>query len=112
MKLIASCEECKEEITIKSYAPTRPELEKDKGERFEVRCNQCRKRQKKHVNDVRAKPNQVIVIGGVIIGLIVTILLWKILGAVGTISGLIPLFIWKQQSNAVHLFNSYRSQRT
>jgi len=42
----------------------------------------------------------------------VTILLWKVLGAVGTISGLIPVFIWKQQSNAVHLFNVYRGSRT
>ena len=112
MKLVTDCNDCTEEIKIKSYASTRPELEMDKGEKFEVRCNHCRKRQEKHVNDIKAKPNQVIIIGGILIGLIVTILLWKVLGAVGTISGLIPVFLWKQQSNAVHLFNVYRGRRT
>jgi len=112
MQLISNCNYCREEIKVKSYASSRPELEMDKGESFEVRCEKCRKRQEKHVNDVFAKPSQVIIIGGVIIGLVFTVVLWMFFGAIAVASFAIPGLVWQQQSKSVHTFNSYRTRRS
>jgi len=109
MKLITICNHCSHEIKVKSYAPTRPDLERLKGEKFKVTCKECLRTQQKAANDVYAVPSNIILIGGVIIGIVVTVLLWKMLGAVGVFSFLIPVFIHKSESNSVYLFNSYRT---
>lgn len=111
MQLISNCDYCKEEIRIKSYASSRPALEMDKGERFEVRCEKCRKRQEKHVNDVRAKPSRLFITGGLIIGIVFTLVLWMFFGGIAVLSFAIPGLIWQQESKSVHGFNSYRTRR-
>ena len=45
---------------------------------------------------------------GVGIGIIATIVLWKMLGAIATISMSIPILFWNQQASSVNAFNSYR----
>lgn len=112
MKLFTKCNSCKEEISIKSNASTRADLEMEKGEVFNATCTSCGINHKKHVNDVRAKQNNIIVLGGIGISIIVTIVLWNVFGAIGTISGAIPILIWRQQSNSVYAFNTYRVRRT
>ena len=112
MKLFTKCNSCKEEILIKSNASTRPDLEIERGEKFVVNCTSCGRNLEKHVNDIKAKENNFFIIGGVVLSIIVTLVLWNFFGAVGTISGAIPILIWKQQNNAVHAFNSYRVRRT
>lgn len=112
MKLFTNCDSCKEEIRIKSNASTRSDLEMEKSEVFTINCSSCGINQKRHVNDIRAKQNNVIVLGGIGISIIVTVALWSVLGVVGTITGAIPVLIWKQQSNAVHTFNTYKVRRT
>ena len=58
-----------------------------------------------------AQPDPKIIILGLIVGIVITILLWTILGAIGTISIVIPIMIWSQQNNAVHNFNKYMTGR-
>ena len=107
-KLITKCNFCSSEMKIKSYAPTRPDLEMHRGEKFKVSCNQCLRPQEKQANDVIAIASNFILIGGVVIGIVVTVLLWKMLGAIGTVSIIIPILIYNSELNAVALFNSYR----
>ncbi len=108
MKLITQCNYCSSEIKVKSYAPTRPDLEMHKGEKFKVTCSQCGRPQEKQANDVRAIASNIILIGGVVISIVVTVLLWKMLGAIGTVSIIIPILIYNSELRAVALFNSYR----
>jgi len=83
----------------------------DKGEEFNIQCSNCHKNSKIHVNDVRAKKNNTVLMGGLIVGLLVTLLLWNLIGAVSTLSILVPGIIWKQQSDAVNTFNKYLTRR-
>ena len=109
--LVTYCKSCKKDIRIKSSAATRPDLQMEKGDEFNVNCHNCGKIERKHVNDIKAEPNNNLIIVGVIIGIIVTIMLWNMYGAIGTVSGIIPLIFWQQQMSATKSFNSYMIKR-
>jgi len=111
MNLFTVCESCKEQSTIKSNATDRPELIKSKGEEFNYQCTNCLTTHKVHVNDVRAKMDNKVLLRGIVISLVVTIVLLNFVGLYGTITLTIPALIWKQESNAVHSFNRYLSRR-
>ena len=63
--------------------------------------------EKKHVNDIKATPNKIILLVGIIIGIVVTLFLWIYFGAIGTISGIIPILFWNEQMKSSKIFNSY-----
>jgi len=111
MKLFTICKTCNEQSPIKSNASDRSELIRNNGEEFSNQCNICLKTHKIHVNDVRAKINKKILIGGLIVSVIVTLFLLYFAGLIGTVTLTIPAIIWKQQSNAVHSFNTYMVRR-
>lgn len=79
MTLVTACTSCKEEIKIKSNALTRPDLAMEKGDEFGINCPHCGKYQKKHVNDISARQNNFIIIGGIGLGIIVTLIMWNLL---------------------------------
>ena len=111
MYLITYCNSCKAVNNIKSSTTTRPELEKEKGEEFNIQCTECLTSYKIHVNDVKATENTTILFGGIIMAIVITIFLWTFLGAIGTISIAVPILIWRSQSNSVHAFNRYLIKR-
>lgn len=111
IKRIALCKHCKKEIAIKSNATERPELQKEMGDEFEIKCPHCDRKNIFHVNDVSAEPNQMYSILGVIIAIIVTALLWNHYGAISSVSGLIPILIYRQQIASAKVFNSYRIRK-
>ena len=111
MNLYTHCKSCKKDIKIKSSASTRPDLQMEKGDEFNVNCQNCGKMKKKHVNDIKAKPNNMIILIGVGIGVLVTIFFWIYFGAIGTIGIIIPILFWQQQTSAAKLFNSYMIKR-
>ena len=108
MKLLSNCIGCKENIPIKSSATTRPDLEYEKGETFSVSCPGCHRRQSKSPNEVRAVVSHTSAFIGVGISIIATIALWTILGAIGTISMMIPIYMSASESQNVKSFNSYK----
>lgn len=112
MKLYTNCKSCQKSFKIQSSASNRPDLEDEKGERFKVTCEHCGTAQEKHVNDIRAKQNVIINVIGVLLGVIVTVGLWNTFGAISTVSGLIPVLIYKMQDNAINQFNKYRVRRS
>ncbi|MCL6218924.1 hypothetical protein [Zunongwangia pacifica] len=111
MKLVTYCKCCKKDIRIKSSAATRPDLQMEKGDEFSVNCQNCGKVEKKLVNDIKAEPNNTMILIGVGIGIIATIVLWGFFGAIGTVSVIIPLLFWYQQMDATKGFNSYMIKR-
>lgn len=111
MNLVTHCSSCKKEIKIKSKAATRPDLQMQKGDEIKVNCQNCGKMEKKHVNEVRAIPNNTIILIGVIIGVFSAIFLWLFYGGIASVSFIIPLLFWQQQSNASKSFNSYMIRR-
>ncbi len=111
MKLVTHCNSCKKNIKIKSSASTRPDLQMEKGTEFNVNCQNCGKIEKKHVNDVKAESSKILILIGVVIGIVVTVVLWSYYGAIGTVSIIIPVLFWQQQMNSTKAFNSYFVRR-
>ncbi|MFD0992013.1 hypothetical protein [Tenacibaculum geojense] len=111
MKLTTHCSSCKKDIRIKSNASTRPDLQMEKGDEFNVNCQHCGKMEKKHVNDIKAEQNNIIILIGILTGIISAIVFWNMFGAIGTVSGLIPVLFWYQQMDATKGFNSYMIRR-
>ncbi|WCO03530.1 hypothetical protein [Psychroserpens ponticola] len=111
MNLVTYCKSCKKDIKIKSNASTRPDLQMEKGDEFNVNCQNCGKLEKKHVNDIKAEVNNTIILVGIGIGLVATIFLWFFYGAIGTVSAIIPIVFWQQQMSSTKSFNSYMIRR-
>jgi len=111
MKISTHCSSCKKDILIKSNAKTRPDLHMEKGEQFEIRCCACGSRQNVHVNDTKAEMNNTVVLIAAGVGVLITLFLWNNYGAIGTVSMVVPLLIWRQQMDAVKTFNSFMIKR-
>lgn len=111
MKLYTICTSCRQSIKIRSGAATRHDLQMEKGDEFVVECQHCLKKTKVHANDVRAELNKTILLTGLIIGVLVTVILWRFYGAIGTVSGVIPVVFWQQQMMSIKSFNSFTIRR-
>ena len=55
MNLIAHCKNCRNEISVKESVSDRAELAREKGSQFVLKCDECLKNHKYHVNDIKAK---------------------------------------------------------
>jgi len=107
MKLFTKCKHCKEDILVKSNSNTRPELRSEQGDTAKYKCEKCNRSSERHVNEVRARVNTDVVAYGALLGITVTAILWFLLGAIGTISIIIPLLIYNSQLSSVSAFNFY-----
>lgn len=111
MNKFTYCTSCKKEIKIKTNASTRPDLQMEKGSEFIVNCQNCGKKEKKHVNDIKADVNNKIIVIGVIVGVIISTVLFFYFGLIGALGFTIPLIFWQQQMAAKKAFNSYMIRR-
>jgi hypothetical protein len=111
MNLLTRCKSCKKDIKVKSSAATRADLQMEKGDEFQVNCQKCGKVEIKHINDIKAEPNKIILLAGFVIGVLVTIVLFIYYGLIGTISIIIPMIFWQQQQIATKSFNAYMVRR-
>jgi len=108
MKLSYYCSSCKKENYIKTNAPDRLTLHMELGvKEINERCKHCGNHTKKHINRLHAESNYTIIIGGVILAIIATILLWDF-GFVSTLSGTLPILIWIDQNKKASSFNRSR----
>ncbi|GAA3605711.1 hypothetical protein Q4Q39_11605 [Flavivirga amylovorans] len=108
MKLSYYCSSCKKENYLKTSAPDRYAflIEYGKNE-INERCKHCGNHTKKDINRLHAEPNNIIIVGGVILAIIITVFLWDF-GFVSTLSGTIPIGIWVDQNKKTNLFNRSR----
>ncbi len=111
MNLYVKCGTGDEMVRVKSSASTRSDLQMEKGDEFTIDCPKSGKKVKVHVNDVRAEVNKTIIVIGLGIGVVATIVLWNLYGAIGTVSGIIPLLFFQQEKRAVKSFNSFMIRR-
>ncbi|MFI2743322.1 hypothetical protein ACG2LH_11315 [Zhouia sp. PK063] len=114
MQLYTNCTSCKQSFKIASNAATRAELQMEKGDEFEVSCKHCGTRLHKHVNDIKAEPNKLLILIGFGLGILVTIVLLFALPNIlifSTAGIAIPLVIWQQQTSAARSFNRYMVRR-
>ncbi|WP_196888750.1 hypothetical protein [Aureivirga sp. CE67] len=111
MKLYTVCSSCKEEIKIKSFASTRPELQMEKGREFNVNCQNCGVFEKKHINDVKAEIGKLMLLIIGFSGIAFAVFLFFFLGMISSLISFIPMIFWQQEVKAVRSFNSYLVKR-
>jgi predicted nucleic-acid-binding Zn-ribbon protein len=117
----ATCQACQEEIYLKSSAQDRGDLAIERNEFFQIECLHCGERQEVHVNMIKAKKSQWIMLLAYSILMIGTpIVFWLIwpyvmhpsgdVGLIGVV--VIPFAVYKTISKSeekrVRVFNEYR----
>ncbi|WP_346881526.1 hypothetical protein [uncultured Algibacter sp.] len=111
MNLYTYCKSCKSNINIKSGASTRPDLQMEKGDAFNVNCQNCGTIEKKHVNDIKAESSKAIMLVGLVLGIVATVILWFFFKGIALVVFIIPILVWQQQMAATKAFNSYTIRR-
>ena len=112
MRLAYTCSACKKQNYLKQKAQTRPELQMKLGkDEVQVNCDNCGKLEKKHINQITAVIDNRVVLLGLLLGIIVTLVLWNTFGAVSTLSLGIPFLFWVSESRALSSFNKYVIKR-
>lgn len=104
MKLYYFCASCKKENSFKTSANNRYDLQKERGNEINERCSYCGTITKKRINRVHAKPNRLILLGGLIAGIIATVFLWN-LGWIASLTFSIPFLAWQQADKGARNFN-------
>ncbi len=108
MKLSYYCSSCKKENFIKTKAQDRYGFLVEYGSNeINERCKHCGSFTKKPINRLYAEQNYQIIIGGLVIAIIFTILLWDF-GFVSTLTSTIPIGIWIDQNKKTTAFNRSR----
>lgn len=109
-----NCPDCHNINRLRTFAPDRVELEREKGIVFAANCSHCHQQVNVHVNKVRARPMNVITY--VVWGLVFVILglaflmgmftnIYGLLQAAGIIG--IPVLVQKAVHKQADTFNSY-----
>lgn len=112
MKLSYTCSICKKQNTLKEKKDTRAELQMElRSDEVHVNCQNCGKRDKKHLNRITAVVDNRIVLLGISVGIISTIVLWNFLGAIAVFTFTIPILFWRYESEQAHKFNSFLIKR-
>lgn len=111
MNLYTNCTSCLKSVTVSPKAKTRPNLHAKLGDEFMLECRKCGNREAKHVNDIIAEPSKHMLLFGVVLGLGVTAFLWWFYGAISTLSSIVLIIVWGQQTAAAKAFNRFTVRR-
>lgn len=104
MKLYYYCSSCKKENSFKTKATNRFELQEERGNEINERCNHCGTQVKRRVNRVHAKPNLMIALGGLVLAALATVFLWN-LGWIATLTLSLPIMIFAYTNGEASKFN-------
>ncbi len=120
MRLFSICTDCKNEISMRTWATTRVDLKMKHGDNIELYCKSCNKTDKYSIDDLKAKESKIAILIGLLILFIGTpislILLWNYIWQTGLYSafgliliigipGFIYMIINKNDQNRVRIFN-------
>ncbi len=119
MKLYANCTACGTPIKLNTTYLTRPDLIAERGEYFNLNCQECGNTKEYHANDVEAKDSFSGSIIGTIIGILImaltTLFIWNegFITNLGLIlgSGLILASNASKLTSNTNAFNSYKITR-
>ena len=109
MKLYTHCEFCNSQINLKEKTSTRLNLEVKKGKEFDLKCNECRNSQTKHVNDIKAETGYLQPLIGLLLGIAVALFCFFAFKNVVIITTSIltfPLLFIYQERKSTSNFNS------
>lgn len=125
MKLIVICKNCRHKVKLKNSVSDRAELEREKGNKFKLMCNECLKEDCYHVNEVKAKESKMIaliafgifVFGTGIIGYLLRDYLFMpnnpynvlAIGGLLLLPSTVYIIITKQERESIRRFNQYRA---
>ena len=104
LRYYCSSKSCKKLNSINVKSKNRFDLKMEIGEEINERCKHCGNHIKRHINRLRAEPNNIIIIAGVIIAGIFTVLIWD-LGFVSVLTGTIPIAVWANENRKASAFN-------
>lgn len=99
-----SAKSCRKLNSLKVKSTNRFDLKEEIGEEIHERCKHCGNHTKRHINRLRAEPNNMLILGGVVLAAILTLLLWDF-GYISTLSGTIPIAIWMNENKKASNFN-------
>lgn len=104
------CSFCDTENKIKISESDRGTLQMKKGDEIAYTCSNCHKKDKIHINTIYAKPNTVIFIISIFIGIIATFFLLNI-GYIASLALGFPIFIKLSQQTIANQFNNYKIKK-
>ncbi|MCB4808194.1 hypothetical protein LG651_08010 [Tamlana sp. 62-3] len=106
MKLNYYCSSpsCNKLNSIKVKSNNRYDLKQEIGLEINEPCKYCGSYTKRHINRLHASSNYVIILGGLLLAILITIILWDF-GFISTLSGSIPIAIWMNQEKKASAFN-------
>lgn len=108
MKLSYYCNSCKKENYIKTKTSERYSFFQEYGSKeINERCSNCGNFTKKDINRLHAEPNNYLIIGGIVMAIIFTVLLWDI-GYISTLTAGIPFYFWINENKKTSFFNRSR----
>ena len=115
MKLITRCDSCGQDMKMNTLFSTRSELQMEKGDHFDINCQNCGSIQTKHVNDLTAVQSMKLTIIGFVISVIAGIVMLFIFEGHGIwfsgVAFIIPIYFWNDQMQKTKAFNAYMARR-
>lgn len=97
MKLTVPCISCNTDIRVPQYAKDRIGIAMKKGDNLELRCHECGKQSKYHLNDVRASKSKyllpIMLSISVVMAIAGTVILWDF-GWVASATISVPFMMW------------------
>ncbi len=108
MRLSYNCSSCKKENHLKTNAQDRYAFLQEYGDYdFKEKCKHCGNVTKKSINRLYAEPNKIILIGGLVLGIVVTLFLLQF-SFISLLTLTIPIGVWVNQNNKTSIFNKSR----
>ena len=102
------CAFCNSDNKITISEDDRGTLQMKRGDEIPYSCSNCHKKDKIHINKIKAEPNSNTFIFSCTISIIISIILILFFGLIATLSFGVPMIIYLYQQNIAKSFNSYK----
>lgn len=102
------CNFCTTENKINISEDDRGTLQMKKGDEIPYTCSNCHKKDKIHVNKIKAEPSNNVFIFSSFICIVLSLILILNFGLIATFSFGLPLIIYLSQQKVAKNFNSYK----
>ena len=102
------CNFCNEENRIKITEDDRGVLQMKRGDEIPYTCSKCHKKDKIHINKIRATPYMNVFIFVSLICILASIILILFFGLLATFSFALPMLFFLYQQGQAKNFNSYK----
>ena len=102
------CNFCHKENRIKIYEDDRGVLQMKKGDELPYTCSKCHKKDKIHINKIRATPHMNVLILVSLLCVLISVILILFFGLLAGFSFVLPMVFFIYQQGLAKNFNSYK----